>query len=287
MVVRDHVEDRVPAAHEAHQALDLVVAVVDAGQQRPLQLRRVAGGARIGFRALQQLGHRDARRARQQRVAARVVGGMQRQRERGLHRSERQALERAQVAHRGEHQVLVADAARGAEQLDRVEHVVEVVRGLAHAHEHHLVDRAPRARQRHLRHDLGAAELAREPALARLAEHAAHRAAHLGGHAQAVALAGCRQQHGLDGLPVGQRDQQARRAVGRRVLGLQAGERREFVAQRRQRVAQGLRQVMLDAAPAGGLRLGLDPAAQHVLLVRGVGAEGAVTCPPQGVPPEG
>jgi hypothetical protein len=76
-------------------------------------------------------------------------------------------------------------------------------------------------------------------------------------------------------LTVGQRDEQARRAVGGRVFGLQAREGREFVGQCRQRVAQGARQVVLDAAPAAVLRLGLRPAAQDVLFVGGVGAEGA------------
>ena len=50
-----------------------------------------------------------------------------------------QPLEHAQVADGGKHQVLVADRARGAEQVDRFEHVIQVVRGLAHAHEHDLL----------------------------------------------------------------------------------------------------------------------------------------------------
>ena len=56
----------------------------------------------------------------------------------GTHPPARQPLEHAPVADRREHEVLVPDVALGAEQLDRVEHVVEIVRRLAHAHEHHL-----------------------------------------------------------------------------------------------------------------------------------------------------
>ena len=44
-----------------------------------------------------------------------------------------QRLRHARVAHRREHQVLVADAALGAEQIDGFEHVLEIVRRLAHA----------------------------------------------------------------------------------------------------------------------------------------------------------
>jgi hypothetical protein len=51
--------------------------------------------------------------------------------------------------------------------------------------------------------------------------------------------------------------------------------RREFIGQRRQRIAQRLRQVVVDAPPAAVLRLGLGPTPQRMLLVRGVGAEGA------------
>jgi hypothetical protein len=137
------------------------------------------------------------------------VRRVQRQRQRRLDAALRQPLEHARVADRREHQVLVADAALRAEQLDGLEHVVEVVRRLAHAHEHDLLHGAPRARQRHLRDDLGAADLAQQAVAAGHAEHAADRAADLRRHAQAVA----RQQHALHRLAVGELDEQARRAV--------------------------------------------------------------------------
>ncbi len=79
------------------------------------------------------------------RCAQAGVGGMQRQRQRRLHAAQRQPLEHPGIADGGKHQVLVADAARRAEQVDRLEHGVQVVRRLAHAHEHHLVH-AARAR---------------------------------------------------------------------------------------------------------------------------------------------
>jgi hypothetical protein len=99
------------------------------------------------------------RGARQQVLTQGWLGAVQRQRQRGLDAALRQHRKGPLIAHGGEHQVLVADAACGAQQLDRFHHRLQVVRGLAHAHEHHLGDSAQRARQRHLRHDLGAAHL--------------------------------------------------------------------------------------------------------------------------------
>ena len=204
-VVRDQVQHHVLAAEQAHQALDLVVAVIDAGQQRPLQLHRIAGAAGVDLGRVDQLVGAQAWRARQQLLAQLSPGGVQRQSQRRLDAAQRQALKHSAVAHGREHQILVPDVAGSAQQLDRLDHVVEVVRGLAHAHEHHLLDRPQRARQRHLGDDLGAAHLAQQPALAGHAKHASHRAANLAGHAQAVT----RQQHALNGLAIGQRHQQA------------------------------------------------------------------------------
>mgnify|MGYP006929324201 CR=1 FL=1 len=270
-VVGNQVEDGVPAVQQAHDALALGVAVVDAFAQRPLVLDRVAGGARIALAGLHQFVGRHAWRAGQQLFAQTGLGGVQRERERGPDPALRQGLEHARIAHGGEHQVLVADVADGAEQVDRFEHVVQVVRGLAHAHEHHPLHRPRRARQRHLGHDLGAAHLAHQATLPRHAEHAAHRATDLGGHAQSTA----RQQNTLDHLTIGQRHQQARRAVLPRVFGHQARQTGEFVGQRGQRRHQrGGQETGRLAAPAE-LRQGLRPQAQHALRVAGVGAERA------------
>ena len=97
------------------------------------------------------------------------------------------------------------DAAGGAEQVDGFEHVVEVVRRFAHAHEDDPLHRPAGAGQHHLGDDLGAGELAQQAVAPGHAEDAADRAADLGRHAQPVA----RQQHALDRLAVGEFDQQA------------------------------------------------------------------------------
>jgi hypothetical protein len=212
---------------------------------------------------------RGARGSRRARRAA--LGAVQRQRQRRLHAPGRQALEDAPVADGREHQRLVADAALGAEQLDRVQHRVQVVRRLAHAHEDDLAHAPQRARQRHLGDDLGAAELALQPADAGHAEQAADRAADLRRHAQAVA----RQQHGLDGLAVGEVDQQPLAAVGGRVPAAQPRQAGELVGQRRQRLAQRARQEVLERAPPGVLRPRLCPVAQHARLVQRPRAQGA------------
>ncbi len=145
------------------------------------------------------------------------------------------------------------------------------MRGLAHAHEDHLVHRPAGARECHLGHDLGAAHLADQAGGAGHAEHAAHRATDLGRDADPVA----RQQHGLDHLAVTQLHQQARRAVFARVLRFESRQRGQLVGNGRQLGHQRGRQEMFDLAPAAGLRQGLAPQAQHALLVAGVGAERA------------
>jgi len=264
-VVRNHVQHRVLAVQQPHDALDLVGPVVDAFEQRPLVLDRVAGGACIGFGALDQIGRVHARRAWQQLRAQIGPRGVQRQRQRRLDRPERQALEHARVAHGREHQVLVADGAGRAEEVDRLHHVVEVVRGLAHAHEHHLLDQPLAPRQHHLRHDLGAADLAQQALAPGHAEHAADRAADLGRHAQTVA----RQQHALDRLTIGQFDQQARRTVLAGVLRAQAGQAVQIGQQRRHGVAHGLREEIVGATAATFGRQHLRPNPQNPLFVTG------------------
>jgi hypothetical protein len=129
----------------------------------------------------------------------------------------------------------------------------------------------PRACQRDLGHDLGAAQLAQQPVAARHAEAAAHRAADLGRHAQPVA----RQQGGLHALAVGQVDQQPRRAVGRRVLRAQPGQALQRGHQRGQAVAQRARQEVVGRVPAAVQRQRLRPAAQQVLFVDRPRTQGA------------
>jgi hypothetical protein len=201
------------AGEQAHQALDLGRAVVDAVEQRPLHLQRIAGAPRVGVAERDELVGRELRRARQQARAQRRVGAVQREGERRLDAALRQAREGAPVADGREDEALVADAAGGAEQVDRLEHRVEVVRRLAHAHEDDLRHRPQAARERDLGDDLGAAELALEAADAGHAEGAADRAADLRRDAQPPA----RQQHRFDAGAVGEADEEAaqrRRADG-------------------------------------------------------------------------
>jgi len=99
----------------------------------------------------------------------------------------------------------VTDATGRTEELYRLDHIVEIVGRLPHAHEDHLAHRPEAAGEHDLGHDLGAAELADQPVASGHAEDAAHRAAKLGRHAQAVT----RQQHTFHHLLIGQRHQQA------------------------------------------------------------------------------
>ena len=82
---------------------------------------------------------------------------------------------------------LYPDAAQRTEQLDGFKHVVEIVRRLTHAHEHHLTHRTAPTCQNHLGDDFGAAQLAQQARASGHAEGAANRAAHLGRHTDALA----------------------------------------------------------------------------------------------------
>ena len=204
------------------------------------------------------------------RSAAWVVCSDQRQRRAHLAGLQgQQALKGARVAHGGEHQLLVADAAQRAQQLDGFEHVVQVVGRLAHAHEHHLGHRPALAGQHHLGHDLGAAQLADQPALSGHAKAAAHGAAQLAAHAQATA----RQQYGFHRLPIGQLHQQALAVFGRVGAG-HAGQGVEIGHDLRQLGAHGLGQPVFGLAAAVVLRQRARPVAQQPLHVHGAGAQG-------------
>jgi hypothetical protein len=151
----------------------------------------------------------------------------------------------------------VADVADRAQQFDRLHHRFEVVRRLAHAHEDDLAHGLEAARQRHLGDDLGAAQLALQPALPGHAEQTADRTAHLAADADTVA----RQQHAFDGLAILQRQQQPCRAVFCGVLRLQAQQAGELGPESRQRFAQLPRQEVLWLALASVQRQGLRPQA--------------------------
>ena len=144
--------------------LELVVAVVDAFEQRPLVLDRIDASRAHSARR--------ARRARPGRCAARAAAACA---QRGLVECSDSAsagFTRPSGSRSNTRRSPTVEKTRflcpmppvGAEQLDRLEHVVEVVRRLAHAHEHDLPHRRRRARERDLRDDLGAAELAQQAA---------------------------------------------------------------------------------------------------------------------------
>ena len=164
---------------QAHDAIDLFVAVVHALDQGPLVLDRVAGGAGVNLARLHQILRVKARGSGQQLRTQIGPRGVQRQGQGWLDAALRQALENPRITHRGKHQIFVPDVAHRAQQLNGLHHRVQVVRGLAHAHEHHFFDRPERAGQRHLGHDLGAAHLPDQALTPGHAKHAAHRAAHL------------------------------------------------------------------------------------------------------------
>ena len=156
-------------------------------------------------------------------VAQRVVGRMQRHRERAVGllgelvdlRHEAGGRERDAAARDVEAEVVEHDAHRG-------HHVAEVGERLAHAHQHHVGDGPQAARleaelavgEPHLADDLVGGEVAVEALLRGRAERAVERAAHLRGDAERAAV-GLRDEHHLEGLHAVGAQQPLAGAVGR------------------------------------------------------------------------
>ena len=163
----------------------------------------------------------------------------------------------------------MADAARGAQQIDGFEHVVQVVRRLAHAHEHHAFDRPAFAGQHHLSDDLATAQLALQTVSPGHAEQATHGTANLGGDTQTIA----RQQDALHRLAVIQFHQETNGASRARVFGAQAGQTGQFSVQFGQGLAQALGQKILGATVAGIDRQHARPGLEQALLVFLLGAQ--------------
>ena len=114
-----------------------------------------------------------------------------------------------------------------SKQVNRLKHIVEVVRRFPHAHEHHLLHRTPQSRQHHLRNDFGAAQLPQQATLSGHAEQATDGTADLRRHANTIT----RQQHALDHLSIGQADQQTRRAILSRMHGVLSSQLLKFGGQ--------------------------------------------------------
>ena len=269
-VERDEIHHRVLAGKQPEQRLDLRLAVIDAFKQRPLILNRVSGRPRVAFPQLDQFFRVDARRLWQQPGAQGGVRRMQRERQRRLDTTLRQPLEHAPIANRREHQVIVADRAFGAEQLDRIKHVIEVVRRLAHAHEDDFLHGTTAARQHHLRDDLGTADLAQQSVAAGHAEQAPNGATDLRRNAHTVA----RQEHAFHRLTIGELDEQACRTVVARMLGTHARQPVQFSGQLRERRADAERQEVFRPMPprAAVDRPRLQPGAENALLMARLGA---------------
>ena len=163
----------------------------------------------------------------------------------------------------------MADIALRAQQLNRFQHVVEIVGRFAHAHEHHLAHGAAFAREHHLGHDLGAAELAQQAVAAAHAEHTSHGTTHLRRNAQAAA----RQQHAFHHLAIGQFHQQPCDAFSGGMFTAQARQSIQFRFNGGQLVAQRKRKESLCGTALPVVRADLAPAAQQTIFVARLGAE--------------
>jgi hypothetical protein len=231
--------------------------------------------ARAYFAEFDQLGRIDARRARQEPGAQLGVGGVQRQRQRRLHRAARQPLEDAAVADGGEDQVLVADVAQRAEQLDRLEHVVQVVGRLAHAHEHHLFHRPQPLRASATWATISALPSWRSrpsrPVMQKVQPTAqptwvdTHRPPAAAARSPPPGRRPVRQQQ------PGSRPRRRARCAGARA--------RAFLRERGQGVAQFKREEILRPAAAEVERQRARPVAQHERFVRRLGADCAQALP--------
>ena len=179
-VERDQVHVR--AAAEAGEAarervglMGMVVDPVNAGvlERHPPALARgvVAGG-------VDHVGDRVAPVERHELAAQRVVGCVQRDRERDRQRELLEAPHPGNDADGRHGEVAGRDPDVVVEARARVEHGIDVGERFAHAHEHDVGDALRRCvlRAQHLLDDLAGTEMAFEAGLAGRAERAAHRA---------------------------------------------------------------------------------------------------------------
>ena len=218
-------------------------------------LNRVTGLAGIRVRSSHQVLGLELRRVGQQVLAQLGLGGVQRNRQSGLDPAQRQALKDPGIPHRREDQVLVPDIALRAQQINRLQHIVQIVRRLAHAHENHFVNGPQSARQRHLGKDFTTAQLTQEPPLTRHAKLATHGTTDLAGNTEPAA----RQQHALHALPVLQAHQQAHRTVFAGVAALQHRQVFQGLRQPRQGRTQCSGHERFQRASPTVLRFGLCP----------------------------
>ncbi len=199
------------------------------------------------------------------------IGAMQRQGQRRLDGLLWQALEDTPVAYRRKHEVFVAYAPIGAQNVYRLEHVVQVVRRLAHPHENHFLHCPDAPRQRDLGDDFRTAELAQQPALARHAKDTANRTSDLARNAQSIT----RQQDALHHLPIGQGDEQPRRAIRSGVLRTHPREAIQRLLDPWQAIADRQREEIFTAlmACAGIQRLPVEPGTGQPSDMDRLGAE--------------
>jgi len=103
----------------------------------------------------------------------------------------------------------MSNVAQRTQHVDGLEHIVQIVSRLSHAHEHHLFDRAMKPRKGHLRHNFSAAHLSDQALFARHAKDTANGATDLGRDAHTIA----RQAHCFNGLPIVQGKKPTHRSI--------------------------------------------------------------------------
>ena len=220
-----------------HQLLRARARVVQALHERVFEGDHAPRRARVGAACRQQLVERPAPVDGHELRAERVVRRVERHGKLELEALGRELREARHDAAGGERDVARAEvgALPRVEELQRAQRRVVVRERLAHAHHDEVREAEARAlaavfgrREEALRrHDLGDDLVRRErpheaPAAAR-AERAAHRAADLGGDTlREAALRG--DDDGLDGLAVGEAEEELRRAVGGAVRRAHGGD---------------------------------------------------------------
>ena len=233
-VVRDQVDVGVDATDAPRERARLLGRVVDVVQQcigerdtTPSTLDVIASG-------VEQVIDRGAGRCWDQPPPQLVVRRMQRDRQADLPFLVGQPRDGAWQSDRGDGDAALAqiEPAFVDEPVDRAQRGVEVGERLAHAHKHHVRD-APLAREvEHLGDDLVRCQVAGESLQAGRAEHAAHRAAHLGRDADGRPSArGCLvgvviHPYRLDGVATAEVEQHLRRCA---VVGGPLGQYRQRV----------------------------------------------------------
>ena len=150
----NEVHHRIAPFKKFRQTRHFRFTVVHTSDQRPFNLRRILRFLGIGQRHFKHLFRGEFRRIGKKFPTFRVVRRVQRQSNRRADVALPQGVKQPFVPHGRNHNLLMRQPQRAAEEIYRFHHFPQVVTGFAHPHEHHFFQIRPNLAGLHdLRHN--------------------------------------------------------------------------------------------------------------------------------------